>query len=307
MNVDNTYVDTENQDSNTNSTSLVEHESQLNLSSNSQFNNSKTSSITNLNDCKSKLNNSIDNLIDNSADNDNQNDKLIKSTNDSDNQVNGLADDECGKVNNEFNNQINQVNGFTVDIDESSERQSNSLHTESIDPNDSIIEKLELNLDYRKSNDLNLLEQSTCSILSSNKSESNSLDAVLDGSTNSKSNSRANSPCRSSQNSLQFPPKRINNESSTNLLINELDPKSHDEQLRFFKIEKMNLLHLSSLILNNLINNISPLTKTLECHDNIVLYDFFSITEQILKHGLKGKINLKMLDEFRISKPLLSR
>lgn len=257
-------------DQNDTSSSLVAPDNQLNstinLSIDSKLDNSITNSLTNINDITSKSCNTIEN--------DNQNDKLVNSIKLNDNQVNGLIDNELNLSNtvnqldnNEISDLIDKGNQFNENNQFKDDNQINNL-------NETAIEKLGLNLDYYKpTTNINELEKSTLSLLSSlNKSETNS---------------RSNSPGRISQNSLKVPPKRITSE--INLLTNEIETKSHNEQLNFFKIERKNLMHLASLILNNLINNISPLTKDLECHNNIALHDFFSITEQILKHGLRGK------------------
>lgn len=202
----------------------------------------------------SQLDNSVldNSVLDKSVDNDNQIDNPIKRSFEC-NQMNGCLVEDTS-------NNLNQI----PKSDEAEFRQTT-------------IEKLGLQLNYQTQTSLaDLDKQSTTSLnsqlSSTHKSESQS--------------SRANSPC-SSQRSLPYPPAiRKLNTSETNLIVN--DPDSKDEQLRFFKIERKNLIHLASLIINDLINNISPLTKTLECHENVVLYDFFSITELILKHALKG-------------------
>lgn len=175
--------------------------------------------------------------------------------------------------------------------DETNSDESRRLANEDkhISEENEAIHKLGLSLDYHPATNLSELEQSFSSLTSSaalnNKSETSSIRST---------SSRANSPSRTSQRSLPFPPlKSIKRDTSeTNLLISEIEPRSHEEQVRYFRIERANLLHLSSLIINNLIKTISPLTKTLECHDNAVLYDFFSITELICKHGLKSRKGL---------------
>ena len=195
--------------------------------------------------------------------------------------------DDLEKKDHSANQDDSRLNDVDGNGEGDSELKCPSNRDNHVDEENEAIHKLGLSLDYHPQTNLVELEQSFASLNSSaafNKSET--------GSTHSAS-SRANSPSRASQHSLPFPPKSIRRDTSeTNLLVSELEPRSHEEQVRYFRIERTNLLHLSSLIINNLIKTISPLTKTLECHDNVVLYDFFSITELILRHGLKSRKGL---------------
>lgn len=223
-----------------------------------------------------------------------QRDALKRSVDHAEN-VNRLTDgSEDGGEDNSTNPDNCRLNSADNDEGDGEANESDELKQEQlvnqenhINEENEAIHKLGLSLDYHPQTNLTELEQSFSSLTSSaalNKSETSSIRSA---------SSRANSPGRTSQRSLPFPPKSIKRDTSeTNLLISEIEPRSHEEQVRYFRIERGNLLHLSSLITNNLIKTISPLTKTLECHDNIVLYDFFSITELICKHGLKSRKGL---------------
>ena len=251
-----------------NDDTLVAQANQSNSIVNLMKNSNLNDSISSLNNKTSMNSSEISSQLSNSIDNDNHQ---------KDNSI------QCDSKKRNVNNLIENDKENLIDEDNKlNNNESNNQLSETID-------KLGLNLDYLpQTTNLTELEQSTSSLnslIASNKSETNSIQS---------SNSRANSPSRSSERSLPFPPKRITSE--TNLLISEIESaRNHDEQIRFYKIERKNLMHLASLIINNLINNISPLTKTLECHDSIVLYDFFSIIEQVLKHGLKGRFLLLYL------------
>lgn len=225
--------------------------SESNDNSNEQFNNDSNSL------------NKKTNSIEQSNQNDNLQNKQMK------NETDNVINDDVINDNVKDDNVKDDSNDQTSDVD------SNAKENETIN-------KLGLNLDYYPQINLSELEQSITSInslTSTQKSETSSIHS---------SNSRTNSPTRSTNSNRSLPIKRINT-SEISLIVHEYDNQhSKDDQIRYLKIERKNLMHLASLIINNLINNISPLTRTLECHNNIVLYDFFSITEQILKHGLKG-------------------
>lgn len=258
---------------------LVAQDNQSNSIVNQVNNSNSKHSFSSLNDTKvdsspftasiyysgdNSINNSIDHSIHNSTNNDNQNDKFNETTN---NQLDNFVNQEENEIK---DNQLDNEEDNFVNQEE------NKIKDNQIEEQETI-NKLDLNLDYHRQTDLN---ESLTSLSTFNKSETSSIHSRI---------SRENSPSRSSERDSLPPPKRSATVNEISLLFNDIETKNNEEQLRFFKIERNNLNHLASLIINNLINNISPLTKTLDCHDNIVLYDFFSITELICRHGLKSR------------------